>query len=192
MAEPRAETLRYLKTARKKGTTGPQDWTLINSKNACTQEIGAIGRHRNGAGPSRSSSTLWPALRLFPNYGDGVDVKDGCPSLDQVFLDGFEFVDRLGFNRGGDAVFALYFLVHLPCPPGLMLNRNRVEMVWRADEGLGPSTLRGSCGAGRRKLRLATLEEGRRRGSISSALPSQRGSRESPQAPAMEYVIVAE
>src|SRR5215472_3492399 len=95
---------------------------------------------------------------------------DLCPSPNQSFLDGFEFVDRVGFNRGGDAVFALCFLVHLPCPPSLTLNRNRVEMVWRADEGLGPSALRGSCGIhlrmSCRKLGLATLEEGRRRGSI--------------------------
>ena len=70
-------------------------------------------------GPSRSSCTLWRALRLFCDDRNGVDAKDLCPSPNQSFLDGFEFVDRVGFNRGGDAVFALYFLVHLPCPPQL-------------------------------------------------------------------------
>ena len=86
-----------------------------------------------------SSYVFWWLWTLCRDARDAVDVKDGCASPNQSCFDDFEFVDRVGFNRGGDAVFALYFLVHLPCPPSLTLNRNRVEMVWRADEGLDPS-----------------------------------------------------
>jgi len=59
---------------------------------------------------------FWRVWRLLRDNRDGVDAKDVRPSPNQSCLDGFEFVDRVGFNRSGDAVFALYFLGHLPCP----------------------------------------------------------------------------
>ena len=65
----------------------------------------------------------WWVRTLCRNDRYWVDAKDGRPSPNLSCLDGFEFVDRVGSNRSGDAVFALYFLVHLPCPPSLTLNR---------------------------------------------------------------------
>jgi hypothetical protein len=62
---------------------------------------------------------FWWAWTLFRNYRDGVDVKDVCPGPNQVCLDGFEFVVRVGLNRGSDAIFARYVLGHLPCPPSI-------------------------------------------------------------------------
>src|SRR5262249_42516510 len=100
-----------------KGATGPQGLTLTNSKlMLAAPDIGAFDSHRNGAGPSRSSRMLW-TLRLFRDDRNGVDAKDVGPGLNQVCLDDFKFVVRVGFNRGSDAVFALYILGHLPCPP---------------------------------------------------------------------------
>src|SRR5215471_6711743 len=140
---------------------------------------GEIGRDLFRVACNMGLEHALAGLEAFCDDRNGVNAKDLCPSPNQSLLDGFEFVDRVGFNRGGDAVFALYFLVHLPCPPSLTLNRNRVEMVWRADEGLGPSALRGSCGIhlrmSCRKLGLATLEEGRRRGSILVGPPKPAG-----------------
>jgi hypothetical protein len=57
---------------------------------------------------------FWWAWRLFADDGDGVDAKDICPSPSQICLDGFKFVDCVGFNRGGDPVFVLYVLAIFP------------------------------------------------------------------------------
>ena len=59
---------------------------------------------------------FWRPRRFLGDDGDGVDAKDLCPSPSQCCLDGFQFVDRVGFNRGCDAVFALYFLAIFPVP----------------------------------------------------------------------------
>src|SRR5262249_53872004 len=48
-------------------------------------------------GPSRSSCTLWRALRLFCDDRNVVDPKDVCPGPTLSCLDDFEFVERLGF-----------------------------------------------------------------------------------------------
>jgi len=86
---------------------------------------------------------FWWVWTLFRNDRDGVDVKDVCPGPNQIRLDDFEFVVRVGLNRGSDAVFARYVLGHLPCPPCIP----RLEAVWRVDGVQVPSTLRASCGA---------------------------------------------
>jgi len=39
------------------------------------------------------------------------------PRPNQFCLDDLDFVLRVSFNRGGDAVFARYILGHFPCPP---------------------------------------------------------------------------
>ena len=52
----------------------------------------------------------WWVWTLCRDDRNGVDAKDLCPSPNQSCLDGFEFVDRVGFNRGGA-------LGHLPGPP---------------------------------------------------------------------------
>ena len=91
----------------------------------------------------------------------GVDAEDVCPSPNQSCPDGFEFIDRVGLNRGGDAVLALYILGHLPCPPSLSAELNRVEIVWRVDVGVNLVDPPGSCGSlGRRKLELVTMVVG--------------------------------
>jgi hypothetical protein len=84
---------------------------------------------------------FWWVWTLFRrNHRDGVDVKDVCPSPNQIGLDDFEFVGGVGLNRGSDAIFARYVLGHLPCPPCIL----RVEAVWRADvEAQFPPTLLG-------------------------------------------------
>src|SRR6516225_11292729 len=60
---------------------------------------------------------FWWVWRLFGDDGDGVDAKDICPSPNKSCLDDFEFVGRVGFNRGGDAVSTLCVLGRFPCPP---------------------------------------------------------------------------
>jgi len=55
---------------------------------------------------------FWWVWRLLRDAHDRVDTKDVRPSFDQVRLDGFKLVDRIGFNRGGDPVFARYVLSH--------------------------------------------------------------------------------
>jgi len=98
----------------------------------------------------------------------GVDAEDVCPSPNQSCPDGFEFIDRVGLNRGGDAVLALYILGHLPCPPSLNAESNRVEIVWRVDVGVNLVDPPGSCGSlGRRKLELVTMVVGGPMGVLS-------------------------
>src|SRR5215469_3706534 len=80
----------------------------------------------------------WWVWTLCRDDRNGVDAKDLCPSPCQCCLDGFQFVDRVGFNRGGDAVFALYILGHLPCPPSFNAESNREKMVRRVDVGVNP------------------------------------------------------
>ena len=58
----------------------------------------------------------WWVWTLCRDDRNGVDAKDLCPSPSKCCLDGFEFVDRVGLNRGGDALFARDILVHLPVP----------------------------------------------------------------------------
>jgi hypothetical protein len=60
---------------------------------------------------------FWRVWTLFRDDRNRVDATDLCPSPSQICLDGFKLVDRVGFDRGGDAVFARYVLGHLPCPP---------------------------------------------------------------------------
>jgi hypothetical protein len=64
-----------------------------------------------------AGKVCWWVWTLCRDDRYGVDAEDGRPSPDQSCLDSFEFVDRVGFNRGGDAVFARDILGHLPCPP---------------------------------------------------------------------------
>src|SRR5215467_1618926 len=60
-----------------------------------------------------------------------------------------------------DAVLALCILGHLPCPPSLNAESNRVEIVWRVDVGVNLVDPPGSCGSlGRRKLELVTMVVG--------------------------------
>jgi hypothetical protein len=157
-------------------------------------------------GPQNTQANAWHQREGWPSRfvgGSGRSAvtivmgsmrKDLCPSPNQPCLDGFEFVDRVGLNLSGDAVFALYFLVHLPCPPSLTLNRigcgdgveGRREGQSRRPR-LRPHGVWGAASWNSGRWRKADGEA-----QFSSALPSLRGSRESPQAPAMEYVIVAE
>ena len=78
---------------------------------------------------------FWWVWTLFRDDDDGVDVKDVCPGPNQICLDDFEFVVRVGLNRGSDAIFARYVLGHLPCPPCIP----RVEAVWRVDVRVNPA-----------------------------------------------------
>ena len=74
---------------------------------------------------------FWWVWTLFRNDRDGVDVKDVCPGPNQIRLDDFEFVVRVGLNRGSDAIFARYVLAHLPYPPSLTPN----QIGWRRCRG---------------------------------------------------------
>jgi len=75
-------------------------------------------------------------------------MMDLCPNPSQFCLDGFEFVDRVGFNRGGDAVFAPYVLGDLPSPPSIPNGGGGVE---GRREALSRRPSR-PCGACRREL----------------------------------------
>jgi hypothetical protein len=59
---------------------------------------------------------FWWVWRLLRDDHDWVDAKDLCPSFNQVCLDGLKFIDRIGFNRGGDSVLTRYVVGHLPLP----------------------------------------------------------------------------
>jgi hypothetical protein len=80
----------------------------------------------------------WWVWTLCRDDRYGLDAEDVCPSPNQSCLDDFEFVDRVGFNRGGDAVFALYILGHLPCPPSLKRRIKSGKIVWRVDVRVNP------------------------------------------------------
>jgi hypothetical protein len=107
----------------------------------------------------------WWVWALCRDDRNGVDAKDLCSSPCQCCLDGFQFVNRVGFNRGGDAVFARYILGHLPCPPNLTPNQIGRRWCGGSTWGSTPSTLQ------------------------PTAL---RGLGWAPQSPAMKYIIVAE
>ena len=117
----------------------------------------------------------WWVWTLCRDDRNGVDAKDLCPSPNQCCLDGFEFVDRVGSNRGSDPDLHSTFLAIFPVPQ-LHAQSNRVEIVWRVDVGVNlrrPSWVLQRLG--RRKLEFHDNDRWRKAdgdAQFSSALPS--------------------